>query len=775
MEEANELKSINTLLEEQLESLRKNTDEIRAGLDATKGLNEQYKLTSEQIKKVNLLNRQIVSINRDLMSDEKERNKLLRIKKDISKDIAKGLKLESLLNLEIKSLKEGILGLDANADKALQNIITGLESQLEFTNDINNSLETELDLTDRVQKSLGLSGAAAESIKKTLGKMGLGKLTDQLGIDEAIQSTREFTANMVSTQRNAGKTGKGFANNIKSAGALGKNLFKNLTKSLGPFAIVIELVDALLTMDKTSENIAKSLGVSYMEAQGINSEMNQIARESDNIFVTSEGINEAFLSLNESLGTNGELSDELLVTYTELTKQAGFTVEAVQTLSKLSLATGKSAKDLTKQYLGQAKLLNIQNDSSVNERALLEDISNVSKSILVTFADQPKELAKAAFEAKKIGLNLKAVEGIAESLLDIESSINDEFEAEVLTGRALNLERARYYALTNDIAGLSKEINDQGITATKFAGMNRIQQDAIAKSLGMSKDEMGAMLIEQQAIQSVGARNLDDLQDQYNAVKGTVAEQEFLNKLENDQYASQLASNSAQAKFQQTLTKLQDIFVQIAEPLMPILDVFGQIFELIGPIAKLIGKVLVPPLNLISTLVQGISDLFTGIINGFKGMASLFQGDGFMSGFGDGFNFDKSIEKGKNFIDTADFGVGEAITGKKNSERIGTFMDDGAIDNNGNITVKTPKGGIQLNKQDTFVGNKNGIIAGTKLGGDNSGISSISNALNTKLDALIGEIRNLRGDVQKGMVVNLDGNKVSQNLMTPLAMNVRSV
>ena len=71
--------------------------------------------------------------------------------------------------------------------------------------------------------------------------------------------------------------------------------------------------------------------------------------------------------------------------------------------------------------------------------------------------------------------------------------------------------------------------------------------------------------------------------------------------------------------------------------------------------------------------------------------------------------------------------------------------------------------------------NKKGIIAGTNLGGDGGGISTISNALNSKLDALIGEIRNLRGDVQKGMVVNLDGDRVSQKLMTPLAMNVRSM
>lgn len=775
MEEADELKSINSLLEEQLESLRLNTDEIRAALYSTKELNEQFKLSSEQIKKINLLNRQLVNLNRDLVADEETRNKLLRQKKDIQKDIQKSLKLESLLELEINELKNKQIHANQKEFKVLQNIINGLENQLEFNQDINKSLDTELDLTKRVNKSLGLSGALAESMKKTLNKLGLGKLTEQLGIDDAISDTREFAANMVSAQRNAGKSGKGLMNNLKSAGALGKNLLKNLTKSLGPMYIIIELVDSLLNMDKTSEDIAKNLGVSYVEAQGINAEMNQIARDSDNIFVTSEGINDAFISLNKSLGTNGKLSEELLVTYTELTKQAGFTVEAVQTLSKLSLATNKDAKNLTKTYLGQAKLLNIQNNSALNERELLEDISTVSKSILVTFADQPKELAKSAFEAKKIGLNLKVVEGIAESLLDIESSINNEFEAEVLTGRALNLERARYYALTNDIAGLSKEINAQGITATKFAQMNRIQQDAIAKSLGMSKDEMAEMLIEQEAIANVGARNLDDLREQYNAVRGTAQEQEFLNKLNNEQYASQLKSNSAQSRFQQTLSKLQDIFVQIAEPLMPIVEIFGQVFEIIGPIAKLVGKVLAPPLKIVGTIVQAIYDTFSGIANVVKGIGSFFSGEGFDKGYGDGFDYSKTQSKYFDMIDSVDYGIGKAITGKSNSERLKEYMNDGVIDGQGNITVSTPKGQVQLDDSDTFVGNKKGIVAGTNLGGNNQGITTLSNSLNTKLDSLINEIRHLRGDVQKGMVVNLDGNKVSQNLQVPLAMNARNI
>jgi hypothetical protein len=48
-----------------------------------------------------------------------------------------------------------------------------------------------------------------------------------------------------------------------------------------------------------------------------------------------------------------------------------------------------------------------------------------------------------------LGLNLTQVDKIAEGLLDIEQSLTAEFEAEVITGKQLNLERARFFALTN--------------------------------------------------------------------------------------------------------------------------------------------------------------------------------------------------------------------------------------------------------------------------------------------------------------------------------------
>ena len=56
-------------------------------------------------------------------------------------------------------------------------------------------------------------------------------------------------------------------------------------------------------------------------------------------------------------------------------------------------------------------------------------------------------------------------------------------------------EKARTAALNNDMATVSEEIANNQEILSAFSSGNRIQQDAIAKSLGMSKDQVAKMIV----------------------------------------------------------------------------------------------------------------------------------------------------------------------------------------------------------------------------------------------------------------------------------------
>ena len=72
----------------------------------------------------------------------------------------------------------------------------------------------------------------------------------------------------------------------------------------------------------------------------------------------------------------------------------------------------------------------------------------------------------------------------------------------------LNLEQARLLALNGDIAGAAAEVAKQVGSSADFGKMNVIQQEAIAKSVGMSRDELA-----QSFNVTTGVRNLVDMQE----------------------------------------------------------------------------------------------------------------------------------------------------------------------------------------------------------------------------------------------------------------------
>ena len=62
----------------------------------------------------------------------------------------------------------------------------------------------------------------------------------------------------------------------------------------------------------------------------------------------------------------------------------------------------------------------------------------------------------------------------------MESSIQSEMEAELLTGKDLNLERARAAALNGDAAALAAEISSQIGTSVDFVKKERYSTGSIS-------------------------------------------------------------------------------------------------------------------------------------------------------------------------------------------------------------------------------------------------------------------------------------------------------
>ena len=124
---------------------------------------------------------------------------------------------------------------------------------------------------------------------------------------------------------------------------------------------------------------------------------------------------------------------------------------------------------------------------------IIKDMADNSQLIAEFTNDGGKNMAQTAIQARKLGMSLGTTAKIANSLLDFESSIENELEASLLIGRQLNLNRARELALAGDMEALQKEIVKQVGSEQQLQNMNVVARRSLAQSLGIEVSELNRL------------------------------------------------------------------------------------------------------------------------------------------------------------------------------------------------------------------------------------------------------------------------------------------
>jgi hypothetical protein len=419
----------------------------------------------------------------------------------------------------------------------------------------------------------------------------LNSLSEQLGIQDAKDGAESYAEILQSSGEDIGTIG----NQFKIAGNFASNLGKNLLSSFSPLDLAVTalgfIIDAMVSADKRAGELAKNFGISYDAARGMSSELNDVANSSYLLNITTQGLTETFTEINNRYGTFAAISDGNLETFSDLKELAGLTSETIGTISDLSLLTGENAEDITKEFLGQTAALNNQYGIALNEKQILEGISKTSAATLLTFNSQGKSLAEAIFKATALGMSLAEVENIASSLLDFESSISNELSAELITGKQINLEKAREAALTNDLSTVTEEISKNIGSAAEFGKMNVIQQEALAKAVGMNREDLAKSLKTQEELENLGT-SMNEVQEKFNkALEEGKSIEEARAIAGDNSYTNMLASQTVGERFQATMEKLKEAFTPLGEALLPVVDAFAEIFKIVGPIVGFMGQI----------------------------------------------------------------------------------------------------------------------------------------------------------------------------------------
>ena len=445
-----------------------------------------------------------------------------------------------------------------------QAILNAESEQLKIIKEINEALDERIEKEEIIENKLGITGVLLKGISK------IPIFGPLLKVNDALDAARE--------KAKAG--GNSFQVMGAGLSSMGKSLANSLKDPLVIIGLLVKGFQALLKLgfmvDKQETQLAKSFALSESSAHGLRNALNDIQASSaknlhyqERSLVNTTALVEASTQLGDALGASVIPTQDQLENQIMLTKQIGLSVEEANNLQKLAFDNRMSADSITKEVIKQTKSYRNQTGIQLDNKKILQDVSKISGQLRLQYGNNVKQLTAAVIQSQKLGLSLEQTKKIAEGLLNFEESIENELSAELLIGRDLNLEQARLLALNGKSAEATALIAQQMGGSAEFSRLNVIQQESLAKALGMSADELADSMVYQERLNSLGSIGQQQVTDR-------IAELEKEGRFEEaQQLQREIANGTAaeealkrvdeQTKFNASIEKLKLLLADIAD------------------------------------------------------------------------------------------------------------------------------------------------------------------------------------------------------------------
>lgn len=504
--------------------------------------------------------------------------------KDFTKELNNASKALKESEITQARLGKGLVSsskIESQINKLLSTHIS-LESELAVLklNGVELTIEQEkaygdIEKTLAEQLSIMLEqGLAAEAMEKSVGN--LGKLFE--GLTKIPIVGKLIDAKKVLAKMNeAASQG---ASKMQTFGVGIKATFATIGETLtDPVFLIGSLVTGFTKLIKLAADFqskqfeaAKDLGVSVERGKELRDNFVNLARTNLGLAVTADQLQKSYAGVQNELGIIVKQSDEFNLSSTLIERRTGATAENMATLQFAAGKMGTSLMDAYQTIEGSAKAEGGRVKLAMSEKQILEGISKVSATVYANFKGNYKELAAAVVEAKKLGVSLDEINATQDQFLDFESSISKQFEAEVLTGRDLNLNKARELALAHDTKGLMEEITHQLGSQNAWGKLNSIQQSSLAESLGLSRDAVNKMYMDQEKAAILGKAAGEDLKTQYDTLVAQGKTKAEIVRLLGQESVASAQQASVSEKMAATMDAIKNSIAQASERLLPMVD-----------------------------------------------------------------------------------------------------------------------------------------------------------------------------------------------------------
>jgi hypothetical protein len=666
---------------------------------------DNSKKVQEDLASVKALDKMLTQTLDNRLKGAKEANALqdellrkLRDQKDISEDLIDDINTYEEMMSDV---------LDSNTKGG-----DALKSQLDIIKGILKQEEARKIADEKIGGALNNQVDALQDKIKSFPILG-DKLAKSINFDKIKEGATQMTSKFTNAFTEASMSGKGFAGSLGTAlksVSKGLNLATikqaafNATAMINPYVAIAAAVLALivlmrklqksaLAINQETVDMSRDMGIANSQAEEMYSNFNRTAIASNNLNMSAKNLVQAQKELASSIGMTAEYSAGMLQDQIHLTKYMGMSGDQAANFQKIAASSGQSTREMQREVAGTVQALNDATGMSIDFAGVMRDIADLTPQMRARFRGNTKELALAVAEAKALGTTLQESSDAAQNLLNMESSLQAEMKARMLTGVNINNDEIRRAQLMGDQAKVlelqAKQMNEIG----DVSKMLPHEQKAIADAMGMSVDQMLKMNEQQQMLNKLGVKSLDNL-----------SKQDLINKGMDARKAEELIrereKQSLQEKQNALMGKLTAMWNEIASVLIPIIS---YLVDLIMPTVEYIfGQV-----ANIFKVFEAIGDILRGDFKeGFTKIGEVVL-ETLLAPFKWVWNTVKSL-----------FGMGGDSTGYDEGMSESDSIDDGVITPTGEV--------IKTNPMDYIMAVKNPFdMLGGLFGGGSSGGGSI--------------------------------------------------
>ncbi len=452
--------------------------------------NSQLKTRIQLLKEIEDRNRRIDATSKNAAVNEDLKNRYLE----------KQQKLQNKLGNQLKDINKARLDGLSSAESSL----SSLGSMYDNISKLERQRITDTTLNGDLTKEQIVAFNEMADINQKISQLGRDDIAQRAKLTDEYQEQLENVGGL-----NA--EGQRHLNNLTQQNTLAQqhsslteNQKKLLQNQLDVYDGIKDTIGGILdTAELLTSNLSSGVGLALVGAGAAGKKLLDTSyqlggslMDSSNIATTLFGtVFEDAVGTTKSLSQEfGGLSDVSLTTQFRtnvIAKNLGIGAsEAASLTGQFSRLNDGSAE--TAQNLIQSTK-NLAEQNGLVPSDVMADLAGSTEQFALFGKDGGKNIAEAAVAAGKLGVSMSQISGIADNLLDFESSINAELELGAMLGKNINLDKARALAMEGDLGGMVRETLSSLGGIEQFNKMDYFSKKKTAELLGVSVAEFEKM------------------------------------------------------------------------------------------------------------------------------------------------------------------------------------------------------------------------------------------------------------------------------------------